>query len=381
MTRLPPSADVVVIGGGAIGVSAAFHLAEAGAQVVLLERDSLGSGSTCRSAGGVRAQFSERVNIDLGLRSLEAFERFAQRPGGDIDLRQTGYLFLLDSPDSVDAFERSVELQNALGVPSRMIDVDEAHALSPLISVDGLLGAAYSPRDGHCTPEGVVLGYATAARRLGATLLPHCAAIGLDGDADGIHAVQTAAGPITTSSVVCAAGAWSREVGTWAGVELPVTPLRRQILVTERIDGLPSDLPMTIDYASSFYFHGEGDGLLIGMSDPLEQPGFLLDRDDAWLDRLAPAVAHRAPALTDVGVRTGWAGLYEMTPDHDGLLGVDASGLVYATGFSGHGFLMAPAVGEVVRDLCLGRRPDLDVSRLGVGRFATSIVRTERNLV
>lgn len=378
---VPPRADVVVIGGGAIGVSVAFHLAEAGVQVVLLERDSLGSGSTCRSAGGVRAQFSERVNIELGLRSLEAFERFSQRPGGEIDLHQTGYLFLLDSAEAVSSFERSIELQNALGVPSRMIDVDEARRYSPLINTDGLLAAAFSPQDGHCTPEAVVLGYATAARRLGATLRPHCAVTGFERDEDGIRMVHTRGGNIATRSVVCAAGAWSRQIGAWAGVELPVSPLRRQILVTERVDGLPADLPMTIEYSSSFYFHGEGDGLLIGMSDPLEEPGFRLDRDDGWLDRLAPAVAHRAPALAEVGVRTGWAGLYEMTPDHDGLVGADLSGLVYATGFSGHGFLMAPALGEVVRDLCLRHDPGIDVSALSVERFAAAPVRTELNLV
>ncbi len=153
-------------------MSIAFHLAEAGVtDVLLLETDALGSGSTSKAAGGVRAQFSDRVNIELGARSLRAFESFGSRPGGEIDFQQVGYLFLLDDPETVAAFERNVALQNELGVPSRLIEPRQAATLSPLISTDGLLAAAFSAQDGHCTPEAVVLGYATAARALGARLL------------------------------------------------------------------------------------------------------------------------------------------------------------------------------------------------------------------
>jgi sarcosine oxidase subunit beta len=165
-TPLPDRASVVIVGGGVIGASIAFHLAEAGvADVLLLERNELGSGSTCRAAGGVRAQFSDELNIALGARSLAAFTRFRDRPGQEIDLHQVGYLFLLSTQEDVASFERDVALQNKLGVTSRMIDVDEARRLSPLIATDGLLAAAFSPDDGHCTPESVVLGYAGAARR------------------------------------------------------------------------------------------------------------------------------------------------------------------------------------------------------------------------
>lgn len=382
MTELPSRAQIVIIGGGVIGLSTAFHLAEAGVRdVLLVERDTLGSGSTCRAAGGVRAQFSDQVNIELGRRSLQAFERFAERPGGEIDLHQTGYLFLLDTSESVATFEASVAMQNSFGVPSRMITSAQAAALCPVISTNGVLAAAFSPRDGHCTPEAVVHGYATAARGLGVRIVPHCAATGLDVVNGAVQAVHTTRGTVAVPTVVCAAGAWSRDVGGWAGVDLPVTPLRRQILVTEPVPHLPPRLPMTIDFSSSFYFHPEGDGLLMGMSDPLEQPGFRLARDDGWLDRLAPVVARRVPAFSDVGVRTGWAGLYEESPDHNGMLGGDPSGLLYATGFSGHGFLMAPAAGEVVRDLYLGRSPVVDVSPLSANRFAAAALRPERHIV
>jgi sarcosine oxidase subunit beta len=381
---LPERAAVVVIGGGVIGTSIAFHLAEAGVDdVLLLDSGPLGGGSTCKAAGGVRAMFSDEVNILLGQRSLEALARFGERPGQEIDLHRVGYLFLLEQPEHVRAMTAAVELQNALGMPSRMIAPEEAQRHSPLISTDGLLAAAWSPTDGHCTPESVVLGYATGARRLGATLLPHCPVTGLRTDAGAITGVGTDRGTVTTDTVICAAGAWSQQVAGMAGVHLPVTPLRRQIVLTEPVPDLPRDLPMTIDFSTSFYFHGEGHGLLMGMSDPDEQPGFHLDRSDGWFPRLGDAVARRAPRLAEVGLSSGWAGLYEMTPDHNALIG-EASGIsrfLYATGFSGHGFLMGPAVGEVVRDLFLHRQPPVDVTGLSVDRLLVGDLRPEHNVV
>jgi sarcosine oxidase, subunit beta len=381
--QLPARARVVIVGGGVIGVSIAFHLAEAGVtDVLLLEAHALGSGSTCKAAGGVRAQFSDRVNIELGVRSLAAFRDFGSRPGGQIDLREVGYLFLLDDAATVTAFEQNIALQNELGVPSRLISPAEAAELSPLISTAGLLAAAYSSSDGHCTPESVVLGYATAAQALGARLVTNTAVTGIEmtGDTFRVHAGQHS---VRTETVICAAGAWSAEVGNWVGAQLPVTPLRRQIVVTEPIEGLPLELPMTIDFSTSLYFHREGQGLLVGMSDPEEKPGFRLNRSDDWLPRLSSAMTRRAPRLADYGIASGWAGLYEVTPDHNGLIGetAPAGRFLYATGFSGHGFLMAPAVGEVVRDLYLGRRPAVDVTPLDTGRFAANGARPELNIV
>lgn len=376
------SAEVVVIGGGVVGTSAAFHLAEAGVDVLLLERDELASGSTSRAAGGVRAQFSDPVNIALALRSLDAFERFAVRPGGQIDLVQHGYLFLLDNPADVTAFERAVGVQNELGVPSRILTVDEALARCPLVDPAGLLAAAYSPRDGHCTPEAVVAGYAAGARRHGARIRRHCAVTGIDVVDGEITSVRTAAGPVRTPTVICAAGAWSAAVGEMAGVSVPVRPLRRQVVVTEPVP-LPAGLPFTIDFGTSFYFHEEGAGLLMGMSDPEEEYGFRLERDDRWLGRFAEVVARRAPRLAGLGIAHGWAGLYEMSPDSNALIGEAAPvrRFLYATGFSGHGFLQGPAVGEVLRDLVLGWSPVVDVAALSADRFSTVGHRPEHNCV
>lgn len=377
-------AEVVVIGGGVIGTSIAYHLARAGVRdVVLVERDELAAGSTSKAAGGVRAQFSDGLNVQLGARSLEAFEHFEEDTGHDIGLHRVGYLFLLSTPEDVASFEAGVRLQNSLDVPSRIIDPAEARRLSPLISTEGLIAAAYSPDDGHCTPEAVVHGYAAAARSYGATIMRHTDVTGIETHGDTITAVLTTLGRIDTNTVICAAGAWSKGIGAMAGVDLPVQPLRRQIAVTEPVTGLPPNLPMTIDFTTSLYFHTEGPGLLVGMSDPDERPGFATDTHDRWIPRLADAMRRRAPDLLELRRTGGWAGLYENTPDHNALIGeaTSVSRFLYATGFSGHGFLQGPAVGEVVRDLYLGHVPFVDVSPLSAGRFAADAPRPEVNLV
>ncbi|HEX6247363.1 MAG TPA: FAD-binding oxidoreductase [Nocardioidaceae bacterium] len=381
---LPGAADVVIVGGGVIGLSTAYHLARDGVErVVLLERDAFGAGSTCKAAGGVRANFSDEVNVALGLRSLETFETFSAEFDQEIDLHQPGYLFLIDSEDDLQVFRASSELHRRMGVESHLVGPDEAKRLSPLISTDGLLGALYTPRDGHCTPESVVLGYTRAARRAGVTLVSGCEVTGIDIDGSRILGVRTPAGSVATEHVVCAAGAWSRRIGAMVGVDLPVDPLRRQIVCTEPIVDLPADLPFTIDFATSMYFHREGQGLLLGMPEPEDSWSFDLTRTTGWLDDLAEAMARRTPSLGDVGLAHGWAGLYEMTPDHNAVIGRSSQvpGFWYATGFSGHGFLMGPAVGEVMRDLYLGRTPFVDVSGLSAERFTADDVRPEVNIV
>lgn len=383
MTRaLPERADVVVVGGGVMGASAAFHLAEAGVDVVLVERGDLAGGSTSRAAGGVRANFSDELNIRLGARSLELFADFSTRPGQDIDLHRSGYLFVLTRPDDVALFEASVALQNSLGVRSRMVDVDEACRLSPLLNPEGVLAAAWSPDDGHCSPESVVLGYATGARRLGACVRTGVELTGITTSAGEITGVTTSAGDVATGCVIDCAGAWSPDVAAHVGVDLPVVPVKREILVTEPMPE-PIEMAFTIDYATSLYWHREGPGLLTGFSRSDVPVGFDLERDPRFPEMLAERAAERVPALLDLGVMTGWAGLYEVTPDHNALLGQarGVSRFLYATGFSGHGFLQGPAVGEVLRDLYLGVEPFVDVSPLDVERFATGNLRPERNIV
>jgi sarcosine oxidase subunit beta len=380
---LPDRAEVVIIGGGVMGASAAFHLAEAGVtDVVLLEADELSCGSTSKSAGGVRLQFSDEINIALALRSMDAFERFGERPGADIGLRQVGYLFLLTDPSDVAVFEKNTALQNSMGVDSCMLTAAEAGKLSPLANVDDVLAASFCGRDGHATPDAVVLGYATAARAMGVDIVTHCPVTGIDVDGGSITGVRTDRGVIGTSTVICVAGAWSPAIAAMVGVDLPVRPLARPIWYTEPMPNRPEQVPMTIDFTTGFYFHTEGPGLLFGMADPDQQPGFDSPMRPDWLEVVGDVVAHRAPALLEVGIAGGWHGYYETTPDHNALIGEAAgvSRFIYATGFSGHGFLLGPAVGEVLRDLVMGHTPAVDVSGFDVERFKGA-TRPEHNVV
>jgi len=379
----PSHADVVVVGGGAVGTSIAFHLAEAGADVCLLERDALSSGSTSRAAGGVRTQFSDPLNIAIGLRAVEAFLRFAERPGGEIDFRQVGYLFLLDRPDDVERFEQSVALQNELGVPSRLVEPDEAARLSPLAGLDGVLAGTFCALDGHANPEAVAQGYASGARGHGAKIVTGCAASAVETDGKRVGGIVTDQGTIQTDTVVCAAGVWSPAFARTAGVELPVEPVFREVVTTAPVEVLPDPIPLTVDFTTGFYFHREGPGLLIGMSDRNQAPGFDAPTDPAWLEHVTEVAARRAPSFLDMGLAHGWKGYYEITPDHNALVG-EAPGLerfFYATGFSGHGFMQAPAVGEIVRDLILDRAPFVDVAPLSAERFEQEVPRPEHNVI
>ena len=383
MSSLPPAADVVVVGGGVVGTSIAFHLAEAGVDVCLVERGQLGSGSTSRAAGGFRAQFSDPLNIAIGLRSIEAFTHFGERPGAEIDLHQVGYLFLLDRGDDVAAFEAAVAKQNELGVPSRSVPLEEAARLCPIAGLEGVLAAIFSPLDGHASPEGVTQGYASGARVHGATIVAGCSLDGIEVSGGEIRRVETSLGGIETQTVVCAAGVWSPEVARLVGLELPVEPYFREIGFTGPTPGLPDAIPLTIDFSSGFYFHREGPGLLFGMADREQPPGLEAPTDPAWLEHVMEVAGRRCPSLLDMGIAGGWKGYYEVTPDHNALVGESAgvSRFLYATGFSGHGFLQAPAVGEIVRDLVLRREPFVDVAPLSVGRFARAAARPERNVI
>jgi sarcosine oxidase subunit beta len=380
------SAEVVIVGGGVMGAGIAWHLAAAGvSDVLLLEAGELGSGSSGKPLGGVRAQFSSPDNVRLGARSLLAYRDFSARMGVDIGLERVGYLFLLRTPQEVAGFEASVSMQNELGVPSRMISVPEAGQLNPYLSLDGVIAAAYSAEDGYAHPGSVIRGYLAEAVRLGARVRTHTPVTGIDVTGGEITGVRTDRGLIATGTVICAAGAWSARIGAMAGVDLPVEPLRRQIAFTPSLVPRPPRVPFTIDFASTFYFHGAdgGNGLLLGMAEAGQPVGFETDYDEAWLPDLRSVVAGIAPSLADVPLDRGWAGLYEMTPDCNALIGRSptVSRFLYAAGYSGHGFLQAPATGEIIRDLYLDVEPFCDVTGFDAQRFAVTARRTELNII
>jgi sarcosine oxidase subunit beta len=353
-----------VIGGGALGAATAFHLRRLGvADVVLLERDALASGSTSKAAGGIRAQFADELNIRIALRSLTEFEAMAD----EIAFRQHGYLFLLDDADDAETFRRALALQQSLGVPSRELTAPEAAALVPGLVVDDLVCATFCERDGYATPEAVVQWY---ARESGASVRQGCAATGIDVRDGRVLGVETTGGSIATECVVCCAGIWSRDGGALAGVDLPVEGLARTMWFTPERAGLPERLPLTIDFSSGFYVHGEGPGLAFGGR-------------SRELAEVAEHAARRLPALVELPVQTSWWGYYDVSPDWNALVGEAAgvSRFLYATGFSGHGFQQAPAVGEHLAELVLGREPTLDLSAFSVERFAAGAARPEAFVV
>lgn len=381
---LPRTASVVIIGGGCMGTSVAFHLAEAGVRdVVLVERDEIASGSSSKAAGGVRATFSDELNIRIGQRALAAFAAFGERPGAEIEFRRCGYLYLLDRPEDVAAIGAGVELQRSLGVRVEHVAPERVPELSPFADGTGCLDVVWSPDDAKVTPEGVVQGYASAARRLGARVVVGCAARAITVDAGRVRAVVTDRGTIATEHVVVCAGAWSAAIAATAGLDLPVVPSRRQCAYTGALAQVTGEFPLTFDFANAAYIHREGRGIVFGMSLRDEPDGFRLESDDVWLERFLDVAERRFPLLADAGIASRWVGLYENTPDHNALIGTagDVSGLHYAAGFSGHGVMQSPPVGEILRDVILGRTPPIDVSALSATRFATGRLRVEHNVV
>ena len=274
-------------------------------------------------------------------------------------------------------------MQNGLGVPSRVVEPAEAAELSPLAGLEGVLAATFCPLDGHASPEAVAQGYAAGARAHGARVLTGRGATAIETENGTVAGVVTEAGTIEAGAVVLAAGVWSPALARSAGVDLPVEPVFREVVTTAPVADLPASIPLTVDFTTGFYFHREGPGLLIGMADRNQLPGFDAPTDPDWLEHVTEVAARRAPAFLDMGIAHGWKGYYEVSPDHNGLVGEapEVDRLLYATGFSGHGFMQAPAIGEIVRDLYLGREPFVDVAPLAAERFALEAPRPERNVI
>jgi sarcosine oxidase, subunit beta len=380
---VPRRANVVIIGGGVMGTSIAFHLAEAGVRdIVVMERDTLGSGSSAKPLGGVRATFSDPGNIVLGQRSLEAFERFHEKFKIDIGLQQVGYLFLCRTESELVALENITGVQNSLGCSARMVTPAEAVVINPLLRQPALLGGSFSPRDGYAQPAKVVKGYTEAARQLGVMFCEHAEV--LDVQESATHEINTSRGVVTANAVIIAAGAWSQRIGEMAGAYLPVEPVRRQMGITgQRTKPFPT-VPFTLDLSTTFYFHNYWNGLLLGISNADQEPGFCREFSYGWKTAFDEAAEIIAPSLTHLPLVGGWAGLYENTPDHNALIGKaeHLDGVFYATGFSGHGFLQAPAVGELMRDLYLGRESFMDPTPFSALRFASAQARrTEIHII
>ncbi|MBM2809695.1 MAG: dependent oxidoreductase [Chloroflexi bacterium] len=378
-------ADVVIIGGGVIGASIAFHLAQRGlTDVVIVERSALGAGSTGRSAGGVRQQFSTETNCRMSMLSVQKLRSFESDTGWDPGFQQVGYLFLLTTPQDWELFQRNVALQRGLGLEVDLTAAQAAKAMVPPLMVDDVLGAAFCSTDGHADPTNVCLGYAAVARELGVEVCSGVSVTGISLEAGAVTAVETSEGSIRTPCAVIAAGPWSGEVARCAGIEVPIQPYRRQLYYIERADSIRSTAPMVVDFASSMYFRPEGPGLLLGMTDRSEPSSFSTNTDDRFLAMLIDQAVRRVPVLEGVGFIRGWAGLYDVTPDANPILGPipDVQGLIMASGFSGHGFMHAPATGQLIAEILVdGNARSIDVSAFSSERFRGEGITPERNVI
>ncbi len=368
------TADVVVVGGGVVGASAAYHLAAAGVgHVVLLERaDAVATGSTGACAGGFRHQFSSRINIELSLASVPMILGFTQEHRLALDVVQDGYLFLVRNERDWDEFRAGAELQRSLGIDTQVLGPEEAAAIVPGIAIDDVVGATFCADDGIADPSGLTQGYATLARRAGADLRLGVEAVAIETDGDAVTAVRTAEGSIATPAVVNAAGPWAGTLAATAGVQLPLQPIPRMVVTTGPFAGAPARRTLVIDAATTYYFHKEGDGVLTGMGGRDERPSFSTNVDLRFIEEdLLPTAIRVFPPIEQAGLARMWAGLYEMTPDRHPIIGESpVRGLFLANGFSGHGFQHAPVVGKLVAELIVeGRARTVDVSSLGLDRF------------
>jgi sarcosine oxidase subunit beta len=381
----PKTADIVIIGGGVMGASAAYHLARSGARnIVVLEKEEFfGTGATGRCAGGVRYQFSTEINVRLSLESLPMIERFEEEIGQDVNYRQCGYLLIATNERDASTFKQNVQMQNRLGVETQFLSGEEVRARLPFMKFEDALAGTFNPKDGIVDPNSVVAGYIAAAQKSGVRALTRAEVTGIRVRANTIEAVETTRGTIQTAMVLNAAGPWAGLIGQMAGVQIPIVPLRRQMFTTNPLPEIPADFPFVIDFAQSLYFHREGEGLLIGMSNQNERPGFDQSVDQQFEFVNLEAAIERMPLLEGASRASHWAGLYEVTPDaHPIFGGSPVKGFAICTGFSGHGFMHGPVAGRLMSEYILdGRFSTIDVSMLDLARFREGRLIKEYNVV
>ena len=385
MSGLPATAPVVIIGAGCIGASIAYELGRRGVKdVVVVEKEPFaGAGSTSKAAGGIRAQFSTPLNVRISMMSIARFKTFREEMETDPVFFPVGYLFLLGDSESWATFQRQADMQRSLGLPVQTLSPEGAREIVPELNIEDLLGATFCLDDGLGNPHEVTQSYVSRARQLGAVFHFGDAAQGLVMDRGRVTGVRTTSGTISAPMVVNAAGPHAAEVAAWAGVDLPVKAVRRHCFTTEPLPMARESLPMIVDMKSGVYMHRESGGLLLGYANPEEPEGFNLSVNWDLLERIVEPAMHRVPALEAAEVSNGWAGLYETTPDHNSVLGppLGVEGLMLANGFSGHGFMHAPAVGQLITEWIVDGKPSLDLSPLRLERFAERKATVEANVI
>jgi len=377
-------ADALIIGGGVIGASLAYHLTLRGLKPVVFDSGLLGSGNTGRSAGGIRAQFTTEINIKLSLYSIAFYERFREILGADAEFHQVGYLFLALTSQHMRHFRERVEFQKKFGVEVSLLTPEEVAARWPFLRHDDVMGATYSAKDGFAGPYEVTIAFANAARQRGAVFHEQAEVTGILAEGGRVRGLETTLGEFSSDVVVAACGPAVPAIVKPLGVEVPVVPYRRHLFMTETFPEIPEEIPFIIDSGTGLYFRKETGGIMLGMVDKTDPPTFSMNVDDGYLEKLVEAALSRVPLLERANILNGWAGLYDTTPDHHAIVGgVDElKGLYLAVGFSGHGFMHSPAIGASLSELIVdGTARSVNLDPLSLNRFAAGAVVEETNVI
>jgi len=377
--------DAIVIGGGIVGLATAFELARAKfGKILILEKELfVGSGATAKCAGGIRAQFSSQVNVEISTKSIEIFEKFEELTGQPALYDQVGYMFVLTDEATVEPYMQAAKLQKSLGLDIQILEPDDVKKLAPPLRIDDIIKATFHARDGLGDPHEFMQGYFRAAKDMGTDILVEHEVTGLVCNGSRIIGVKTSQGDFSGGMIINAAGPYSRLIGRMCDVEIPIDPFRRQIVTTGELDFIPQTMPMVVDVSSGLYCHKESKGLLMGWADPDVKPAFDESQDPDYNDNILMKALDRIPQLETAEVANSWAGLYETTPDHHAIIDFaeNIENFFIIGGFSGHGFMHAPGAGAIAAEIITGKKPSIDVSRLSLKRFKEGNVEEEVNVI
>jgi sarcosine oxidase subunit beta len=379
------SADAVIIGGGIIGVAVAFYLArERYGRIVLVDKEPLlGAGATSKAAGGIRAQFSTKVNIEMSMLAEKIFRNFKDETDSDAFFDQVGYMFLLQEEGDIEQFKKDYELQQSLGLKVELLQPEDIPQYAPHVRIDDISLATFCHDDGLGDPHEFLSGYEHAARKLGVEFAFEAEVTGISINKEKVTGVETVKGKISSPVVINCAGPHAKLIAQMVDTILPVEPIRRQVVTTGELDFVKPYFPMVVDVKSGLYFHKESKGMLLGWADKSVKSSFDISIDPDYTDAILEKALHRIPQLEEAEIANQWAGLYETTPDHHAIIGWEPTveGMFHVTGFSGHGFMHAPAAGLVASEVLTGKQPSVDISALSPQRFAAGVLVEETNVI